>query len=97
MLRLMGESRSEVCDELSGWKPTHSPLTLVGSTARFAQGEEFPIGIAPHHIEQISKLWGTGALRDTFFPGLPREVVDDDTYKSMERLIARRATVRQLK
>lgn len=71
-------------------------LIMVGTTARFTQSEDFPIGIPQHHIEQIATLWGTGALRDILFPSLSRELIDDDTYKSMERLMGSRATLRQL-
>ncbi len=71
-------------------------LIMLGTTARFTQSEDFPIGIPQHHIEQIATLWGTGALRDILFPSLSRELIDDDTYKSMERLMGSRATLRQL-
>jgi len=71
-------------------------LILVGTTARFTQSEDFPIGVPQRQIERIASLWGTGALRDILFPSLSREVMDDDTYKSMERLMGSRAILRQL-
>ena len=71
-------------------------LILIGTTARFTQSDDFPIGLPRHHIERLADLWGTGALRDTFFPGLSRDLIDDETYRSMERLIGPRTTVRQV-
>jgi len=70
-------------------------LVLLGTTARFTQSEDFPIGIPQHAIEQTAKLWGTGALRDIFFPSISREQIDENTYKAMEQLIGSRAAIRQ--
>ncbi len=71
-------------------------LVLLGTTARFTQSEDFPIGIPQHTIEQVSKLWGTGALRDLFFPSISREQIDDNTYKAVEQLIGSRSAIRQV-
>lgn len=71
-------------------------LVLLGTTARFVQSEDFPIGIPQHMIERIAKLWGTGALRDIFFPSISREQIDENTYKAMEQLIGSRAAIQQV-
>lgn len=71
-------------------------LVLLGTTARFTQSEDFPIGIPRHSIDNIVKLWGTGVLRDLFFPSVSREQIDDNTYKAMENLIASRDAIRQV-
>jgi pimeloyl-ACP methyl ester carboxylesterase len=71
-------------------------LVLLGSTASWLQREDFPIGIEEKALDALSKLWGTGAMRDVFFPGLGREVMDDDTFRGFERLISTRAAIRQI-
>ena len=71
-------------------------LVLLGTTARFTQSEDFPIGIPRNTIEQLPKLWGTAALRDIFFPSISREQIDDNTYKAMEHLIGPRSAIRQV-
>jgi pimeloyl-ACP methyl ester carboxylesterase len=71
-------------------------LVLLGTTARFIQSEEFPQGVSAQALARITSAWGTGVLRDVFFPGLSRAVMTDDTYRCFERLIATRDSIRQL-
>lgn len=71
-------------------------LILVGTTARFMQSEDFPIGIQRDLLELIPEVWGSGEMRDILMPSLSRETMDDATYRSMEQLIASRETARQL-
>ncbi len=71
-------------------------LVLVGTTARFPQSDDFPIGIAQNVLENLGNAWGTGQLRDIFFPSISRQQIDDFTYKSMEQLIGPRTAVRQV-
>jgi len=71
------------------------PFSDQGTTARFTQNVDFPIGIPRHDIERLAKLWGTGALRDIFFPSISRGQIDDNTYKAMEQLIGSRDIVKQ--
>lgn len=71
-------------------------LVLIGTTARFTQSDDFPIGFPQRVLERIPELWGTGTLRDTFFPSISREQIDDNTYRAVERLIGSRTTIRQV-
>ena len=71
-------------------------LVLLGTTARFTQSEDFPIGIPQRTIERTTKLWGTGVLRDIFFPSISRAQIDENTYKAMEQLIGSRAAIQQV-
>jgi pimeloyl-ACP methyl ester carboxylesterase len=86
-----------MCMHFACWHPDRvQGLVLLGTTARFMQSDDFPIGIPQRTLEQLSKLWGTGALRDLFFPSISREQIDDNTYKAMEQLIGSRAAIRQV-
>lgn len=71
-------------------------LILVGTAARFLQSESYPIGIPRRTLEATIEAWGRGALRSILMPSISREVIDDETYIAMERLIGPRDTVRQL-
>lgn len=71
-------------------------LILVGSAARFLQSEDYPIGIPRRALEAVIEGWGRGQLRQILMPSVSREVIDDETYVAMERLIGPRQTVRQL-
>ena len=71
-------------------------LVLIGTTAKFMQSDDFPIGIPRQLLENLGNLWGTGKLRDIFFPSISREQIDDKTYKAMEQLIGSRGAVRQV-
>jgi pimeloyl-ACP methyl ester carboxylesterase len=71
-------------------------LVLLGTTARWVQSEYYPMGIEEEEFDAMPGKWGSGVLRDIFFPGVSREQMDDETYKGFERLIATRQSVRQL-
>ncbi|MEH6589605.1 MAG: alpha/beta hydrolase [Halioglobus sp.] len=71
-------------------------LVLLGTTACWLQDENFPIGIEGKGLDALVTAWGSGALRDIFFPGISREQMDDDTYKGFERLLSTRESIRQL-
>jgi pimeloyl-ACP methyl ester carboxylesterase len=72
-------------------------LVLVGTTARWLQSEDFPIGLPRRDLEGLPRNWGRGVvLRDIFFPSMTRQQVDDETYKAFEKLIASRTAVQQL-
>jgi pimeloyl-ACP methyl ester carboxylesterase len=47
-------------------------------------------------IRDTLEAWGSGVLRDIFFPSISRERMDDKTYQGFERLIATRQSIRQL-
>jgi pimeloyl-ACP methyl ester carboxylesterase len=70
-------------------------LVLVGTTARFVQSDDFPIGIPRSALEGLTRVWGRGTLRDLFFPSISRLELDDDTYKSFENLISSRDAIAQ--
>jgi pimeloyl-ACP methyl ester carboxylesterase len=71
-------------------------LILLGTTASWVQREDFPIGVPRRTLEHLPDLWGKGVLREVFFPSMSREVMDDDTYRAFERVIATRQTIREL-
>lgn len=71
-------------------------LVLLGTTARWLQGEDFPMGIAERVLDSMPEAWGTGVMRSLFFPSITREQMDDATYQGCERLIATRESMRQL-
>lgn len=71
-------------------------LVLLGSTASWLQREDFPIGLPEKALDGMVTAWGSGSLRDVFFPSIRRDVMDDDTYRGFERLIANRDSIRQL-
>jgi len=71
-------------------------LVLVGSTARWLQAPDYPIGIPRRALEAVTESWGKGSLRGVLFPGLSRDIVDDDTYCAFEKLIGTRTAMRQL-
>jgi pimeloyl-ACP methyl ester carboxylesterase len=71
-------------------------LVLLGTTARWLQSEDFPMGIAEHVLDSLPEAWGTAVLRAVFFPSISREQMDDATYQGLERLIATRQSIRQL-
>jgi pimeloyl-ACP methyl ester carboxylesterase len=71
-------------------------MVLVGTTARWVQSEDFPIGLPQSALEQLPRAWGRGVLRDLFFPSISRGELDDDTYRSFENLIASPKSVRQI-
>ncbi|MBW2499056.1 MAG: alpha/beta hydrolase [Deltaproteobacteria bacterium] len=71
-------------------------LVLVGTTAKWVQTDDFPIGLPLRVLERLPEAWGTARLRGTFYPSISRDQIDDDTYRSFEQLIGSRAAVRQL-
>ncbi len=71
-------------------------LVLVGSTAAWLQSESLPIGLPRSLLESLPRQWGKGTLRDVFFPSISRAEIDDETYRSFERLIATRSAIEQL-
>lgn len=64
--------------------------------ASWVQREDFPIGVPERGLDALAASWGTGALRDIFFPGISREVMDDETYRGFEKLVSTRSSIRQL-
>ncbi|MFT5572289.1 MAG: pimeloyl-ACP methyl ester carboxylesterase [Cryomorphaceae bacterium] len=71
-------------------------LILLGTTARWLQSADFPSGIEEVMLDGLAPAWGTGRLRQLFFPSISKELMDDQTYKAFERLIATRESVKQL-
>jgi pimeloyl-ACP methyl ester carboxylesterase len=71
-------------------------LVLVGAAARWLQSDDYPIGIPRRALESVAEVWGQGVLRNTFFPSISREQIDDDTYRAFEKLIGTRAAIRQI-
>jgi pimeloyl-ACP methyl ester carboxylesterase len=71
-------------------------LILFGSTAKFVQSEDYHIGLPESTLDALAEGWGKGRTRSIFFPSMDREVMSDDTYKSFERLLAGRDSMRQL-
>jgi pimeloyl-ACP methyl ester carboxylesterase len=62
-------------------------LILAGTTARWTQSEDFPQGIERRQLEKLPRAWGRGTLRDIFYPGVTREILSDETYRAVERII----------
>ncbi len=71
-------------------------LVLLGTTASWLQTPDFPAGIQENALDAMVSNWGTGVLRDVFFPSISRARMDDETYMAFERLISNRSTVKQL-
>ena len=71
-------------------------LVLLGSTARFTQSEDFPIGLPQSALESLPGAWGKGVLRRLFFPSVSLEQMDDATYRAMERLIGSPEAIQQV-
>ena len=71
-------------------------LILVSTAARWMQGVDFPGGLEEAALDKCVKAWGTGGLRQVFFPSISRETMSDDTYRAFERLVASRTSVRQI-
>lgn len=71
-------------------------LILGGTTARWLQSEDYPIGIPGEDLDMVKKVWGHGQLRDVFFPSLSREMMDDETFCAMERLLASRQSIENI-
>jgi pimeloyl-ACP methyl ester carboxylesterase len=71
-------------------------LVLLGTTARWLQADDFPMGISGETLDAMTEAWGTGVLRDVFFPSITRKQMSDKTFQGFEQLIATRESVRQL-
>ena len=71
-------------------------LILLGTTARWMQSEDYPMGLEERVLDAMPVAWGSGGLRKIFFPSISREQMDDETYKGFERLISTRESMRQL-
>jgi len=71
-------------------------LVLFGTTARWLQADDFPMGISAKTLDAMPEAWGAGVLRDVFFPSITRKQMSDTTYQGFERLIATRESIRQL-
>ncbi len=71
-------------------------LVLLGTTSTWVQREDFPIGIPEKMLDSLPKAWGNSTLRDIFYPGISREVMDDEVYKGFEKLVSTRDSIRQL-
>jgi len=71
-------------------------MVLLGTTASWIQRDDFPAGIPEKMMDTLPNAWGNAVLRDLFFPGISREIMDDETYKGFEKLVSTRDSVRQL-
>lgn len=71
-------------------------LILVGTTASFMERKDYPIGIPEKALDMLHQHWGKGTLRQIFFPSLSTDVIEDQTYRSMEQLLAPRPSIRTL-
>jgi pimeloyl-ACP methyl ester carboxylesterase len=71
-------------------------LVLLGTTASWLQSESLPAGIPENMLDALVPSWGTGVLRDTLFPSISREQLDDQTYQALEKLISTRHAIKQL-
>jgi pimeloyl-ACP methyl ester carboxylesterase len=71
-------------------------LVMLGTAARWLQSEDYPMGVTGKALDSLAEAWGSGVLRQVFFPGISQEQMDDKTYQAFERLIATRQSVRQL-
>ncbi len=71
-------------------------LILLGTTARWLQGDDFPAGIEEAMLDSAVQAWGTGAMRNIFFPSISLEKMDEDTYQGFEHLIATRHSIEQI-
>jgi len=73
-----------------------SGLILFGTTAKFVRTDDYPLGISNKAIESLISAWGSGSGRDVFFPSISREVIDDDTYKGIEKLLTDKRSMAQI-
>ena len=76
-------------DEVSG-------LILFGTTAKFSRADDYAIGLSERALDGLGETWGEGAGRDILFPSISREVIDDDTYKGFEKLLADKRSLKQI-
>ena len=71
-------------------------LILFGTTPRFSRSDDYPIGMSDRTLNHLSQNWTTGAARDIFFPSISREVMADDTYRALEKLLSDRRSLNQI-
>jgi pimeloyl-ACP methyl ester carboxylesterase len=71
-------------------------LVLLGTAARWLQGDDFPMGMEERLLDSLPDAWGKGVLRSIFFPSITEQQMDAETYQAFERLVATRQSVRQL-
>ena len=71
-------------------------LILFGTTPRFSRSDDYPIGMSERTFNHLSQNWTTGAARDIFFPSISRDVMTDDTYRALEKLLSDRRSLNQI-
>jgi len=71
-------------------------LILFGTTAKFSRSDDYPLGFSDRSLDGLVQGWGTGSGREILFPSIPRDVIDDDTYKGFEKLLADRRSMSQI-
>jgi pimeloyl-ACP methyl ester carboxylesterase len=71
-------------------------LILFGTTAKFSRSDDYPLGFSDRSLDGLVQGWGTGSGREILFPSIPRDVIDDDTYKGFEKLLADRRSMLQI-
>ena len=71
-------------------------LVLFGTTPRFSRSEDYPIGLSERALDSVGQNWGEAVARDILFPSISREVMDDDTYRGFEKLLADRRSIIQI-
>jgi pimeloyl-ACP methyl ester carboxylesterase len=71
-------------------------LILVGTAASWLERGDYPIGLSEKAMDLLYQAWGKGLLRELFFPSTSRDVLDDETYRAMERLLAPRPSIKAL-
>jgi pimeloyl-ACP methyl ester carboxylesterase len=71
-------------------------LILLGTAASFLQRPDFPGGLEEAMLDAVATDWGTGSLRHILFPSISKEMMDDNTYRAFERLVATRDSIKQI-
>ena len=71
-------------------------LILFGTTPRFSRSEDYAIGLSERALDSVGTNWGEAVARDILFPSISRQVMDDETYRGFERLLADRRSIIQI-
>ena len=71
-------------------------LILFGTTPRFTRSDDYPIGLSERALDSVGQNWGEAVARDILFPSISRTVMDDDTYRGFEKLLADRRSIIQI-
>ncbi len=71
-------------------------LILFGTTPRFSRSEDYAIGLSERALDSVGTNWGEAVARDILFPSISREVMDDETYRGFEKLLADRRSIIQI-